>query len=51
MKKEIKLTQKQEQVLKRYNELLAKHNYQNVFVDEAYVDMTAINPIVESLAC
>ena len=46
MKKEIKLTQKQEQVLKRYNELLAKHDYQPVWVDTAYVDMTALNKIV-----
>jgi hypothetical protein len=46
MKKEIKLTQKQEQVLRRYNELLAKHDYQPVWVDTAYVDMTALNKIV-----
>lgn len=46
MKEEIKLTQKQEQILRRYNELLAKHDYQIVYVDEAYVDMTALNKIV-----
>lgn len=46
MQKEIKLTQKQEQVLRRYNELLAKHDYQPVWVDTAYVDMTALNKIV-----
>ena len=46
MKKQIKLTQKQEEVLRRYHELIVKHNYQTVYVDEAYVDMTALNPIV-----
>lgn len=46
MQKEIKLTQKQEQVLIRYNEILAKHHYRFVGVNTVYIDMTAINPIV-----
>ena len=46
MKKEIKLTPKQDQVLRSYNELLAKHDYKIVWVDTAYVDMTALNKIV-----
>ena len=46
MNKQIKLTKKQDEVLKRYHELIVKHNYQMVYVDEAYVDMTALNPIV-----
>ena len=46
MLENINLTEKQEQVLKRYNELLAKHDYQPVWVDTAYVDMTALNKIV-----
>lgn len=46
MKKQIKLTQKQEQVLRRYHELIEKRNNKTVYVDTAYVDMTALNPIV-----
>ena len=47
MKKEIKLTQKQEQVINSLNEMLAKTEYEVQPVSDTYTYMTAVAKIVQ----
>lgn len=46
MKKEIKLTQKQEQVLNSLNKMLEKNKYQTIVVADIHCSMTAVEKIV-----
>lgn len=48
MKKEIKLTQKQEQVLNSLNKMLEKNKYQTIVVADIHCSMTAVEKIVSA---
>lgn len=48
MKKEIKLTQKQEQVLNSLNKMLEKNKYQTIVVSDIHCSMTAVEKIVSA---
>ena len=48
MKEEIKLTQKQEQVLNSLNKMLEKNKYQTIVVADIHCSMTAVEKIVSA---
>lgn len=46
MKKEIKLTQKQQQVLETLGDMLQKYNFQQIPVSDIYCNMTAVKKVI-----
>lgn len=47
MKKEIKLSQKQQQVLETLGNMLQKHNFRQIPVSDIYCNMTAVNQVIK----
>ena len=45
--KEIKLTQKQQQVLETLGNMLQKHNFQQIPVSDIYCNMTAVKQVIK----